>query len=164
MTPSLAGVIPNLASVVAMRRSQSIANEAPPPMQSPEMNATVGLGRPASASSAALTTCENDRSCLLRVAFNSVMSTAWPWPYPSTYAQAESHLPILTVPMNRADPFDERDATGWQFMNLHSGRVDLSFNLYGNDSRKVVWNERTDQPEDVSFQDPKSRKASQSHY
>ena len=99
-----------------------------------------------------------------RIAFNSVMSTAWPWPYPSTYAQAESHLPILTVPMNRADPFDERDATGWQFMNLHSGRVDLSFNLYGNDSRKVIWNERTDQPEDVSFQDPKSRKASQSHY
>lgn len=99
-----------------------------------------------------------------RIAFNSVMATAWPWPYPSTYAQAESHLSILTVPMNRADPFDERDATGWQFMNLHSGRVDVSFNLYGNESRKVAWNDKNDRPEDVSFQHPKSRKASQSQY
>jgi predicted MPP superfamily phosphohydrolase len=97
-------------------------------------------------------------------AFNSVMSTAWPWPYPSTYAQAESHLPILTVPMNRADPFDERDATGWQFMNMHTGRTDLSFNLYGNDNRKVAWNERRKQPEDVSFQDEADRIPPQTHY
>ena len=37
------------------------------------------------------------------IAFNSVMATAWPWPYPSTYALAESHLPVLTVPMRATD-------------------------------------------------------------
>jgi hypothetical protein len=66
--------------------------------------------------------------------------------------------------MNRADPFDERDATGWQFMNMHTGRTDLSFNLYGNDNRKVAWNERRKQPEDVSFQDEADRIPPQTHY
>jgi len=66
------------------------------------------------------------------IAFNSVMATAWPWPYPESYAQAESHLPVLTVPMNRADPFFERDATGWQFIDVNTGRVDLRYNLYDN--------------------------------
>jgi len=47
------------------------------------------------------------------ISFHSVMATAWPWPYPSTYSQASSHLPKLTVEMNRAAPFFERDATGW---------------------------------------------------
>ena len=98
------------------------------------------------------------------IAFNSVMATAWPWPYPSTYAQAESHLPVLTVPMNRADPFDERDATGWQFINLHSGRVDLSFNLYSNENRTVAWNDTRKRPEDVSFQDDQTRVPPQTHY
>lgn len=45
------------------------------------------------------------------ISFNSAMATAWPWPYPSTYRQAASHVPKLTVKMNRADPFFERDAT-----------------------------------------------------
>lgn len=86
------------------------------------------------------------------IAFTSVMSTAWPWPYPQSYALAESHLPVLTVPMNRADPFQERDATGWQFMNMHSGRVDLSFNLYNNANRMVAWNEKRKRPEDTQYQ------------
>jgi len=54
------------------------------------------------------------------ISFNSVMATAWPWPYPSTYAQAETYLPKLTIPMNRADPFFERDATGWQMVNVNT--------------------------------------------
>ena len=98
------------------------------------------------------------------IAFTSVMSTAWPWPYPSSYAQAESHLPVLTVPMNRADPFDERDATGWQFMNMHSGRVDLSFNLYSNRNRKLAWNTRRQQLEDTALQDPARQSLAQQHY
>ena len=98
------------------------------------------------------------------IAFTSVMSTAWPWPYPESYAQADSHLPILTVPMNRADPFNERDATGWQFMNLHTGRVDLEFNLYNNSNRTVAFNAAKGHPEDVSFTDPGNRKPSQRHY
>jgi hypothetical protein len=98
------------------------------------------------------------------IAFNSVMATAWPWPYPQSYAQAESHLPILTVPMNRADPFDERDATGWQFMNLHSGRVDLSYNLYANQERKVVFDQAAGHPVDVSYQAETARIPPQKQY
>ncbi len=98
------------------------------------------------------------------ISFNAVMATAWPWPYPSTYAQAESHLPILTVPMNRADPFNERDATGWQFMNMHSGRVDLAYNLYNNQSRNVVFDPSKGHPVDKAYQDETARIAPQKHY
>ncbi len=98
------------------------------------------------------------------IAFNSVMATAWPWPYPQTYAQATSHLPVLTVPMNRADPFDERDATGWQFMNLHSGRVDVAFNLYSNKDRHVVFDPAAGHPVDASYQPESDRIPPQTQY
>jgi hypothetical protein len=92
------------------------------------------------------------------------MATAWPWPYPQSYAQAESHLPVLTVPMNRADPFDERDATGWQFMNMHSGRVDLAYNLYANQNRLVMFDEEKGHSVDKSYQPDSTRIAPQKHY
>jgi 3',5'-cyclic AMP phosphodiesterase CpdA len=98
------------------------------------------------------------------IAFTSVMATAWPWPYPASYAQAESHLPVLTVPMNRADPFSERDATGWQFVNVHTGRLDLAFNLYDNSNRKVAFNRDSGRPEDVSYQPESARIPPQRHY
>ncbi len=98
------------------------------------------------------------------IAFTSVMSTAWPWPYPESYALAQSHLPILTVPMNRADPFNERDATGWQFMNMHTGRVDLAFHLYDNTNRTVAWNEEKGHPQDTIYSDPDNRTLPQSHF
>lgn len=98
------------------------------------------------------------------IAFNSVMATAWPWPYPSSYAQGDSHVPVMTVPMNRADPFNERDATGWQLMNLNSGRVDLSYSLYANNNRQVVFNHDENQPEDVNYQAEENRIPAQNHY
>jgi 3',5'-cyclic AMP phosphodiesterase CpdA len=98
------------------------------------------------------------------IAFNSVMATAWPWPYPSTYAQAGAHVPVLTVPMNRADPFNERDATGWQFVNVHTGRVDMTYTLYDNTARTVAFNGATGRPEDTQYQRPASRIAPQNHY
>lgn len=98
------------------------------------------------------------------IAFSSVMATAWPWPYPSTYSQAEQYLPKLTVPMNRADPFFERDATGWQFINMSTGNVDLHFNLYNNAGRTVAFNARSGQPEDSVYQDADKRIPPQSHY
>ena len=98
------------------------------------------------------------------IAFTSVMSTAWPWPYPESYAQAESHLPVLTVPMNRADPFNERDATGWQFINVHTGRVDLEYTLYNNSNRIVAFDEQSGHPRDVSYEDPSQRTPAQRHY
>lgn len=98
------------------------------------------------------------------ISFNSVMATAWPWPYPQSYAQAEQHLPKLTVPMNRADPFFERDATGWQFINMANGNVDLNFTLYDNSSRIVRYNGKQKRPEDTVYQDEKVRIVPQTHY
>lgn len=77
------------------------------------------------------------------ISFNSTMATAWPWPYPTAYRQGEVYLPKLTVPMNRADPFHERDGTGWQFVNLASGNVDVQYTLYDNRHRAVVFNPKT---------------------
>ena len=42
--------------------------------------------------------------------------------------------------MNRADPFFERDATGWQFIDVDSGRVAMDYNLYNNTNRTVAFN------------------------
>jgi Icc protein len=94
--------------------------------------------------------------------FHSVMATAWPWPYPGSYAQAEHQMPSMTVPMNRADPFHERDATGWQLIDLHTGRPTVSYNLYNNDNRVVGPNDKTGAPEDKEWQTKK--KAPQLHY
>jgi len=98
------------------------------------------------------------------ITFHAVMATAWPWPYPQSYAQAQHNLPKLTVPMNRANPFFERDATGWQFIDTSTGRVAMEYNLYNNTTRKVAYNPATGQPEDSAFQDPPRRIPPQNHY
>lgn len=98
------------------------------------------------------------------ISFNSVMATAWPWPYPQAYAQAEQYLPKLTVPMNRADPFFERDATGWQFINMANGRVDMHFSLDSNNSRTVGFNKAKKRPEDTVYASESKRTAPQTHY
>lgn len=96
------------------------------------------------------------------ISFNSVMSTSWPWPYPASYAQGPSYLPKLTIEMNRADPFFERDATGWQMINVHSGRTDFHFKLPNNKNRTVAYNHKNDRPEDILYQNKKI--ISQKHY
>ncbi len=96
------------------------------------------------------------------ISFHSVMATAWPWPYPSSYKQAKSYLPKLTVEMNRADPFFERDATGWQFIDVHSGNVNLHYLLPDNRNRSVVFDERKGHPIDRDYQ--KKRIPPQKHY
>jgi 3',5'-cyclic AMP phosphodiesterase CpdA len=98
------------------------------------------------------------------ISFHAVMATAWPWPYPRAYAQAESHMPKITVPMNRADPFFERDATGWQFINLKTGRVDMEYNLNNNTNRTVAYNPKTGQPEDTKYQAEDDRIPPQIHF
>ena len=98
------------------------------------------------------------------IAFTSAMATSWPWPYPQSYAQAQQLLPKLTVPMNRADPFFERDATGWQFIDINSGRADISFNLYNNSARRIVFDPKTGQPQDTAYQTADQRIAPQTHY
>lgn len=96
------------------------------------------------------------------ISFNAVMATAWPWPYPQSYALAASKLPVLTVPMNRADPFLERDATGWQFIDVYSGRVTAQYLLPDNENRTVAFNEKKKRPEDVKYQN--NGTVAQEHY
>jgi len=98
------------------------------------------------------------------ISFNAVMATAWPWPYPESYAQAVHHLPKVTIPMNRADPFFERDATGWQLIDIDTGRVSTKYNLYNNQNRVVAYNPETGRPEDTVFQKPEARISPQVHY
>jgi len=86
------------------------------------------------------------------MAFTSAMATAWPWPYPQSYSQTESYLPKLTVPMNRADPFFERDATGWQFIDVASGRIATHYSLPDNMPRTVAFNAADGTPEDSALQ------------
>ena len=85
------------------------------------------------------------------ISFNSVMGTSWPWPYPEAYAQAGSHLPVITVPMNRADPFHERDATGWQFVDVNTGNVALNYSLPDNSPRTVAYDPKLKRPRDLQF-------------
>ena len=98
------------------------------------------------------------------ISFHAAMATAWPWPYPSTYAQAETHLPKLTVEMNRADPFFERDATGWQFINLHTGNVDVHYSLPDNHNRVVAFDESSGKPIDTRYQAEAEQIPPQTHY
>ncbi len=86
------------------------------------------------------------------ISFHSAMATAWAWPYPETYAQVDSLLPKLTVEMNRADPFFERDATGWQFVDVWSGNATLHYSLTENQPRTVAFNPKTGRPEDTVYQ------------
>lgn len=92
------------------------------------------------------------------------MATAWPWPYPSTYSQAASHLPKLTVEMNRADPFFERDATGWQFIDVWSGNTSMHFQLPENQTRTVAFSKKRKRPEDSTYQSKRKRILPQKHY
>jgi ABC-type Fe3+-hydroxamate transport system substrate-binding protein len=64
--------------------------------------------------------------------------------------------------MNRADPFFERDATGWQFIDVHSGNVNLEYVLANNPNRKVIFDEKKGHPVDAEFQNNPS--LPQKHY
>jgi len=98
------------------------------------------------------------------ITFHSVMATSWPWPYPESYSQTASCLPTLTVHMNRADPFFERDATGWQFINMRNGKAGIYYQLPDNKNRSVVFDSRAGKPQDRDYQDYGSRIPPQTHY
>ena len=73
-------------------------------------------------------------------------------------------MPKLTVPMNRANPFFERDATGWQFIDARDGRVMMDYNLYDNKNRRIGFDPASGGPADSEFQDPQKRIPPQDHY
>ncbi len=98
------------------------------------------------------------------ITFQAMMSTAWPWPYPVSYVQEKSQVPKLTVFMNRADPFSERDATGWSILDIESGRVTNHYKLWENKDRVLRFDERLKAPVDTEYQDESKRIPPQSHY
>ncbi|HHJ36530.1 MAG TPA: serine/threonine protein phosphatase [Gammaproteobacteria bacterium] len=102
------------------------------------------------------------------ISFNAAMATSWPWPYPATYKQTATYLPKLTVEMNRADPFFERDATGWQFIDMDTGRVDVSYVLPDNENRVVGYDSKAGHPvekkQGKSQGEDMKRKPAQKHY
>ena len=73
-------------------------------------------------------------------------------------------MPQLTVPMNRADPFFERDATGWQLIDMKTGRIAIDYNLYNNTNRTVAYDPAIGKPVDTEFQDVERRVQPQIHY
>lgn len=98
------------------------------------------------------------------ITFQAWMSTAWPWPYPTTYKQKPNRVPPMTIFMNRADPFHERDATGWSQATVGVGRVSQHFDLWENNSRTIAYDEKLGHPMDKEYQDPSKRIPPQSHY
>jgi 3',5'-cyclic-AMP phosphodiesterase len=99
------------------------------------------------------------------ISFNAFMSTAWPWPYPVTYSQLPNKVPEMTVFMNRADPFKERDGTGWGQIEIADGKgFSHNYGLWENAPRTVKKNKGNKRPEDSKYQDPKMRIPPQEHY
>jgi len=66
--------------------------------------------------------------------------------------------------MNRANPFFERDATGWQFINLHTGNVDMNYLLPDNTNRVVAFDTTAGRPVDTRYQAVANRIPPQNHY
>ncbi|MEE9355830.1 MAG: metallophosphoesterase [Methylococcaceae bacterium] len=98
------------------------------------------------------------------ISFYAMMSTAWPWPYPPSYTQKPSNLPKLTIKMNRADPFNDRDATGWSTINTDDGYISNQYRLWENQNRVVKYSKRTGRPEDADMQSQDEVLPPQQHY
>jgi Icc protein len=98
------------------------------------------------------------------ISFQSFMATAWPWPYPVSYSQKPNKVPKMTVFMNRADPFHERDATGWSQVTMEKGYVSQHFELWKNSARTVAFDIESGHPSDNEYQDPSNRIPPQIHY
>jgi 3',5'-cyclic-AMP phosphodiesterase len=98
-----------------------------------------------------------------QITFNAFLATAWPWPYPTTYTLLPNKMPSITVPMNRADPFKERDGTGWGHIELDGG-LSHHYELWENPPRVVKKAPAIKQPEDTQYQPAAKRVLPQKHY
>ena len=97
------------------------------------------------------------------IPFNAFMATAWPWPYPASYSQLPNKVPAITVFMNRADPFKERDGTGWGYLDMNGGMLH-HYELWENTPRTVRAGGKMKHPEDTAYQDPAKRIPPQKRY
>ncbi len=68
------------------------------------------------------------------ITFHGMLSTAWPWPY------APEGLPALTVQMDRPDPFNQFDGTGWGTVDtLAGGNVNKTYRLWDRNPMSVPY-------------------------
>jgi Icc protein len=61
-------------------------------------------------------------------------------------------------------PFFERDATGWQFVDVNSGRTAMHYQLPDNKNRTVAYDTATGKPRDLKYQDYGKRIPPQTHF
>ncbi len=68
------------------------------------------------------------------ITFHGMLSTAWPWPY------APEGMPKLTVQMDRPDPFNQFDGTGWGTVDtLADGNVNKTYRLWDRNPMLVTY-------------------------
>ena len=68
------------------------------------------------------------------ITFHGLLSTAWPWPYPS------QGLPSLTIQMDRADPFNQFDGCGDGRVDvLAGGEVNKHYNLWDRNQMDITF-------------------------
>lgn len=66
--------------------------------------------------------------------FHGMLSTAWPWPY------APEGIPALTIQMDRADPFNQFDGTGWGTADVISrGNINKTYQLWDRNPMVVSY-------------------------
>lgn len=66
--------------------------------------------------------------------FHGMLSTAWPWPY------APEGIPTLTIQMDRADPFNQFDGTGWGTADVTSQRnINKTYQLWDRNPMVVSY-------------------------
>lgn len=66
--------------------------------------------------------------------FHGMLSTAWPWPY------APEGIPKLTIQMDRSDPFNQSDGTGWGMAKVTSqGRINKTYRLWDRNPTVVSY-------------------------
>jgi hypothetical protein len=70
----------------------------------------------------------------------------------------------IAIEMNRADAFFERDATGWQLINVQTGNVDMHDLLADNRNRSVVFDRQLKRPIDSRYRSDADRIPPQIHF
>lgn len=90
------------------------------------------------------------RNQIGNISFNSMMPTAWPWTYPhSYYSNCAISVPKLTVSMDRTASFSDSDVTGWQTIDVHSGRVSIHDRPYSEIKQGVALDRPAAHPRQV---------------
>ncbi len=79
------------------------------------------------------------------IVFHGILSTAWPWPY------APEGIPKLTIQMDRPDPFNQSDGTGWGMANVTShGNINKTYRLWDRNPMVVSYENVSAGKEQVS--------------